>query len=508
MAYLLAYDVGTGGTKAALITPDGQVAGKAFEPYPTHYPRRLWAEQDPEDWWRAVGQTTQRVLQAAPARPGDILGLAFSTQMVNLIAVDRQAQPLARCISWLDGRAVEEAQLVMRKLGGPAIFAMLIGVALTGKDLLPKYLWLKRNSPDLYTRAAALVDASGYLLHQATGQLVYEWTSACVTGLFNMKSKAWDNSLMRLFRLDPDKFPPLVQSCERVGGLTRQAATHLGLAEGTPVFAGAGDAMAAAVGSGAVGEGEGHLCLGTSGFVGIVTSRRVTGRRGLVTLQSADRHKFLLLGEMETCGECLKWAARALYGSAPQPSTFAQMDADVAATAPGAGGLLFTPWMYGERSPVADEQVRAAFVNLGANHSREQLTRAIYEGTAFNLRWILDSMAELYGFRPGTLRVIGGGARGQPWVRIVADVTGRTLEIVPNPQDAGAVGAALIAAVGLEIYPSLEATKAVIPAGSAVAPDTAPQATYNDLYFAFKSLYPSLRPLYHRLNRPIETPEA
>ncbi len=508
MPYLLAYDVGTGGTKAALVSREGQVVAKAFAPYPTHYPRRLWAEQDPSDWWRAVAQTTRQVLDSAGVRPADVLGLAFSTQMVNLIPVDARGEPIARCISWLDGRAVEEAHQVMRKLGGATIFAMLVGVALTGKDLLPKYLWLRKNQPDLYRRASAFVDASGYVLCRATGSLAYEWTSACVTGLFNMKTKTWDTGLMRLFGLDPAKFPPLVQSCERVGGLTAAAAGQLGLLEGTPVFGGAGDAMSAAVGSGAVGEGEGHLCLGTSAFVGIVTRRRVTGRRGLVTLQSADRDKYLLLGEMETCGECLNWAARALYGSGPGAAVFAQMDEEVASTEPGAGGLLFMPWMYGERSPIADEQLRAGFVNLGANHTRPQLVRAIYEGTAFNLRWILDSMDELYHFRPGTLRLIGGGARGQPWVRIVADVTQRTLEVVPNPQDAGAIGAALIAAVGLGIYPSIEATRAVIPAGSVVQPTSPPPAIYRDLYPAFQRLYPALRPLYHRLNRPAEPEQA
>lgn len=508
MPYLLAYDVGTGGTKAALITGDGQVVAKAFAPYPTHYPRRLWAEQEPADWWRAVCETTQRALAEAGADPADVLGLAFSTQMVNLIPVDAEGQPLARCISWLDGRAVEEADRVMRRLGGPAVFAMLVGVALTGKDLLPKYLWLRKNLPDLYRRASAFVDASGYVLHRATGELVYEWTSACVTGLFNMKTKAWDTGLMRLFGLDPAKFPPLVQSCERVGGLTAEAAQQLGLLQGTPVFAGAGDAMSAAVGSGAVGEGEGHLCLGTSAFVGIVTRRRVTGRRGLVTLQSADRDKYLLLGEMETCGECLNWAARALYGLEPGPTAFGQMDAEVESCDPGAAGLLFTPWMYGERSPIADERLRAAFINLGANHTRPQLARAIYEGTAFNLRWILESMDELYHFRPATLRLIGGGARGQPWVRIVADVTGRTLEIIPNPQDAGAIGAALIAAVGLGLYSSIEATRSIVPVGRVVTPAEPVPAVYHELYTAFQRLYPALRPLYHRLNRPAEPVSA
>jgi xylulokinase len=333
---------------------------------------------------------------------------------------------------------------------------------------------------------------------------VYEWSVASVTGLFNLKTKVWDTPLIRFFGFDRSKFPDLVQSHERVGGLRREAAAALGLLEGTPVFGGAGDAMTAAVGSGAVCEGEGHLCLGTSGFVGILTSKRVTGKRGIATIHSADPHKLFLIAETETAGACLKWAAKELYGAEADSVTFQHMDSEVAGAAPGSGGLIFTPWMYGERCPVADESVRAAFINLGANHTRSQMTRAIYEGVAYNARWILESIADLYGFRPDPLRVIGGGARGLPWLQIIADVTGRTLESAPNPQEASAVGAALIAAVGLGIYPSLEATKPLVPAGHVVTPDPAPRATYDELYAAYRQVYRSLRGLYHTLNRPKE----
>ncbi len=501
MDYLLAHDVGTSGTKAALVTPDGHIVATAYQAYLTRYPRPLWAEQDPEDWWRAIANTTRQVMQASGASPGQILGLCFSTQMVNVIPLDEQARPLMKCISWLDGRAGEEAHIVMRKLGGPAIFAMIVGVALTGKDLLPKYLWLKRNEPELYAKAAALVDTSGYLLHCATGRLVYDWSTASVTGLFNLKTKVWDTSLMRLFGIDAKKFPELVQSHERVGGLTAKAAAQLELKEGTPVFGGAGDAMTAAVGSGATGEGDGHLCLGTSGFVCITTSKRLTGKRGIASIQSADPGKLLLVAETETAGACVKWAAKELYCADADSATFQRMDQDVAGAAPGAGGLIFRTCMYGERCPVADESLRAAFINLGSNHTRTQMARAIYEGVAYNVRWILENIAELYGFKPDPLRVIGGGARGLPWLQIVADVTGRTLESVPDPQEASAVGAALIAAVGLGLYPNIESVKSLVPAGHVVKPDPAPRATYDELYAAYRQVYRSLRGLYHTLNR-------
>lgn len=501
MQHILAYDVGTSGCKAALVSEGGQIIENTYEPYPTYYPQALYAEQNPVDWWRAVCVTTRRLLQIHPLPPGEIAGLAFSTQMVNLIPVDKEGTPLRPCISWLDGRAEEEAQQVMRRLGGKAVFAAVVGVAMTGKDLLPKYIWLKKHEPEIYQKASAFIDASGYLLAKATGRLVYEWTTASVTGLFDLKKKRWDTFLMHFFGLDEEKFPPLVMPHEKVGGLTASAASELGLIEGTPVFGGAGDAMTAAVGSGAVGEAEGHLCLGTSGFVGIVTSKRVTGKRGIPTIQSADPQKLLLIGESETVGECLKWAAREFFQRDPDGATFIYMDEIVNGVEVGAGRLLFTPWMYGERTPIPDERLRAAFINLGANHSYAHMLRAIYEGVGYNFRWILENIQELYGFRPDPLRVIGGGAKGLPWVQIVADISGRSLESVAEPQQTTALGAAFIAMVGLGMLNSVEEVKPLVPLTATVKPNPENKALYNELYEVFKNIYPSLKGIYHRLNR-------
>lgn len=501
MQHILAYDVGTSGCKAALVSEGGKIIENTYEPYPTYYPQALYAEQNPIDWWQAVCVTTKRLLQTHPLPAGEIAGLAFSTQMVNLIPVDKDGTPLRPCISWLDGRAEEEAQQVMRKLGGKAVFAAVVGVAITGKDLLPKYIWLKKHEPQIYQKASAFIDASGYLLAKATGRLVYEWTTASVTGLFDLKKKRWDTFLMHFFGLDEEKFPTLVMPHEKVGGLTATAAAELGLLEGTPVFGGAGDAMTAAVGSGAVGEAEGHLCLGTSGFVGIVTSKRVTGKKGIPTIQSADPQKLLLIGESETVGECLKWAAREFFQREPDGATFKRMDEIVNGVEPGAGGLLFTPWMYGERTPIADERLRAAFVNLGANHTYAHMLRAIYEGVGYNFRWILENIQELYGFRPDPLRVIGGGAKGLPWVQIVADISGRSLECVAEPQQTTALGAAFIAMVGLGLLNSVEAVKPLVPLTATVKPNPDNKALYDELYALFKDIYPSLKGIYHRLNR-------
>lgn len=502
MELVLAYDVGTSGTKAVLATTDGQVRATAFEAYPTTFPRPLWAEQEPEDWWRAIAATTQRVLQAAGTGPGQVAGIAFTTQLVNLIALDSTGAPLRRCISWLDGRAGNEARSIMRRLGGKGVFAAIAGAAITGKDVLPKMLWLKKHEPEVYRNAAALVDVGGYLLLRATGRLVAEWSVASVTGLFHLKRKTWDTTLMRLFGLDRAKFPELVRATDRVGGLTPSAASDLGLLVGTPVFAGAGDGMTAPVGAGAVGEGDGHLTLGTSGFVGVITGRRMTGKRGIVTLQSADPDRLLLIAEMETAAACLRWAVEQLYGMQPGSEGYGLMDREVLASPPGASNLLFTPWMYGERAPVADERLRASFVNLGANHTRGDMARAIYEGVAFNFRWLLESLEQLFGFRPNPLRVIGGGARSAPWVQILADITGRTMEVMPWPQEASAVGAGLLAAVGLGAHPSVDSLRNLLKPERVVVPTQSRPDEYEPAFATYKALYTALRPIHHRMNAP------
>ena len=501
MDYLLTHDVSSTGCKAAIVTIDGRLLNTAFESYPTYYPQPLWSEQDPEDWWQAISLSTKRVMEGSGIKADQIIGLAFSSTMTNIVVMDEQRKLLRPCIFWMDGRAGEEARYIMRRLGGEKIFTQIIGATASGKDLIPKYLWLKRNEPEIYDKGDVFLDASGYLLYRTTGEMVYEWSVASGLGLFNFKKKKIDSLLMRFFGLDAGKFPRLVRSIDKVGGLTQVAAAELGLLPGIPVFGGAGDPMIAAVGSGTVSEGDAYLNLGTSAFIGVLTRKQLTGRRGLATIQSADPDMLMLFGETSTAGASLEWALRELYGAEPDSDTLAKMDRDVEEAEPGAGGVIFTPWMFGERCPIPDESLRGAFINLSINRTRQQMARAIYEGVAYNLRWILDSIDELYGIKCETLRVLGGGAQGLPWLRIIADVTGRRLEVLPNPRERLAVGAALVAAIGLKIYPSFEALKSLVPVEVIIEPDSSHQDIYDRQYAAYRRIYPALRDLYHDLNR-------
>jgi len=499
---IVAHDVGTSGVKTVLADAGGRVVAKHVEPYPTCYPEVGWAEQDASDWWRAVCAGTRAVLAgrdgAAPAC------LTFSTQMLGVVPVDGAGTVLRRPIIWLDGRAGAEAVAIMRRFGGARLFERLAGATLSGKDGMPKLQWLRRHEPDTWDRMACFVDVGGYLLLRCTGHSAMEWTGASAFGL-DLKRKAWLSGIMRYAGIDVSKLPPLLRPNAVAGAAIPAAAADLGIPEGTPIVSGMGDAAAAAIGSGAIGDGEAHLYLGTSGWVVTITSGHPTGRHGVAVIQSGDPDRNLLIAEMETGGACLEWAANELFrareSGRPLGDAFAEMDAEAEAVAPGSDSLLFTPWMYGERVPVDDPLLRSSFINLGPEHRRGTLVRAILEGVAFNFRWILERLAQDFRLASPVLRVVGGGARSGVWMQIIADVTGRRLEVVEDPQDAGAVGAALAAGVALGMHPSFASLRATVRVSRSFDPRPENRATYDVMFRQYQAAYRQLRGLHHALNR-------
>jgi xylulokinase len=431
------------------------------------------------------------------------MAITHSTQMVGIVPMDPQGCVMRPAIIWLDSRACDEAEAMMRRFLGPRVFSLIAGAALTGKDGLPKLLWMKKHEPEIYNRMTCFMDVNGYLVFRCTGKQVFEWSCASAFAFDNAK-KDWLRGVIKYIGLDQGKFPELVRSTDQVGGLTAQAAQELGLLQGTPVFGGCGDGMAAAVGSGATDEGAGHIYLGTSGWVGVVTQRNLTGKEGVVILQSADPTSSLLFAEMETAGACLKWIADEFYKAEKAdpnvPNVYALMDERVETIPPGSNYLINTPWMYGERCPVGDTWVRSTFFNLSADHTREHLLRAVYEGVAYNLRWILEIVEKGFKFPLPVLRMIGGGAQGAPWMQIIADVTKRRVETVAQPLEAGAVGVALTAAIGLGEYPGFPELKQVVSVDRTFEPRPENSPVYDHLYRAYHRLYTSLHDLYHDVN--------
>jgi len=502
--YIVAHDVGTGGNKAVLVDTEGRVHGKCFEPYRTYYPNPGWGEQEPVDWWRAVSTTTRLLLESAGVSPGDVICITYAGQLLGIVPMDSKNGHLRRAIIWLDCRAGEQAERMMRKFLGPRVFALIAGTVVGGKDGVPKLLWLKSEEPDTYKKMCCFLDVTGYLLYRSTGNMVMEWTGASVFGL-NLKKKTWLEGIFRYVGLDTHKLPSLVRSIDKVGELTREAADECGLLQGTPVIAGAGDAPSAAVGAGAVGEGEGHVYLGTSGWVGVVTERTPRGKCGAATIQSADPNKAFLFAETEAAGGCIQWIADQFYKAEKNnpniPNVYALMDDEITRIPPGSNYLLFTPWIYGERAPIDDCYVRATFLNLSAEHTREDMLRAIYEGVAYNIRWIVEIVEKEFKFPLPCLRVIGGGAKGKPWMQILADITHRKIETVCEPQEAGAVGAALVAAVGMGIYPDFESLRKVVKVDSVHEPQPGNAEIYDSLFQCYQDVYRNLRGFYRKLNK-------
>lgn len=484
--YFVGHDLGTSGNKAVLVDAEGNVRASAVGSYPLHRPRPGWAEQSPDEWWSAVVETTRSVVARADVDPKDIAGLGFAGQMLALVALDGEGRPTRPAVSWLDARAEEQARRITRRFGGERILHLLAGASPTGKDLVAKLAWIEQHEPEVFRRTQAFTDATGYLVARSTGELVIDPTAAGCTGMLDTESRSWNRLLSRLISFPLSKMPRLVASTDVAGPLGARAASELGLRRGTPVVMGMADIPAAAVGSGAVLPGQGHVYLGTSSWIGIRTEgAKNAPKTGIASVPSADRRGHLLIGESETAGACRDWLTQRMNLGDDE------LESGVLGTPPGADGLLFLPWMYGERSPVPDAALRGGFVGLSLEHERAHLGRALYEGIALNLRWILEECA-LLGEACPTLRAIGGGTRSEAWSQILADVLERPIERVAEPRLAGAIGAALVAAVGTGALDSVAAIGPRVRVDRVFLPRREHREVYARSYAAFRSLQPAL----------------
>ena len=501
--FVLAYDVGTSSTKTILLDIREGILSSSEAAYPFRYPNPGWVEQNPEDYWNAVCQTTRDVLSQTNASPHEIIGLAFSTQAMGIIAMDPGGRVLHPNITWVDARAQEEAKWLMNRFLGRKIFKKIVGIEVTGKDVIPKLIWLKNKRPQLFGEASHIVDVNGYMKFKATGKMAFEWSGAC-SYAFNLKKKDWEYPLFRFAGIDTKKFPSPLRSIDVVGGLTKSAARELRLVEGTPVYGGCDDTQSAAIGTGAADEGEAHIYLGTSAWVGVTTSRVHRFRNGSVCLQSADPGKNLVVGITESAGNNLEWFIQTFFSEErkhlPSSDLYKLLDAESAGTPPGADHLIFTPWLLGERCPVATTTTRGTIFNLGLEHTRGHLVRAIGEGVGYNLKWIIHNMRKDFKFPFNTLRITGGGSQNDQWMQAFADILQLPLETTNLPKMAGSVGAAMCVLVGSGILSGFSEVKRYVKRARLYQPDEKNKSLYDDLYLQYKSLYFSLRKNYRMAN--------
>jgi xylulokinase len=386
---------------------------------------------------------------------------------------------------------------------GRRVFKSLVGIEMTGKDVIPKLLWLKKKEKDIYSKAHRILDVNGYLKYKATGEMVAEWSGAC-SYAFNLKKKDWERIFFRLVGIDLNKLPRLVRSVDVVGGLTEKAAEAMGLEAGIPVFGGCDDTMSAAVGTGAVGEGEAHIYLGTSAWVGVSTVKAPKFKNGAVCLQSADPAKNLIVGITESAGANLEWMIERFYQKEKEqlgiPGIYELLDEEASAVPAGSDHLIITPWLLGERCPVSTTTTRGTVFNLGLEHKRGHFVRALAEGIAYNLRWIIENYEQDFGFRISELKITGGGSRNRHWMQIFADVTRRVIHTTNQPKMAGAIGAAMCAFVGAGVYKGFESVKNMISVTDSFTPREEHEAIYRQLFERYKDLYGSLKEVYIKAN--------
>jgi len=501
--YVIAHDVGTSSVKSTLVSDLGEIIARATCPYGFRYPKPGWVEQDPEDYWEGVVKNSKEVMANGDAASESLTGIVFSTQAMGIIPLDRNDRPLRDNITWVDGRAEEQARKLMNLLGGRKVFEKLIGVEITGKDVIPKLMWLKKYEPDIFERAATILDVNGYLKFRATGRKVFEWSGACSYG-FNLKKKDWERMVFRAAGIDLKKLPPLVRSTDLVGTLAPEAARQMDLPESVPVFGGCDDTQSAAIGSGSTREGDAHIYLGTSAWAGITTARNLKHKNGAVVLQSADAGMNLLVGITESAGSNMDWMIEKFYryekNDPAISDIFAFIDRETEGIPPGANHLIITPWLLGERCPVSTTTTRGTVFNLGLEHTRGHFVRALLEGVAYNLRWIFENYRRDFGFNPAKIRAIGGGSVNEKWMQDIANITGKAVETIGQPTMAGALGAAACVFVGSGLFRDFNDINRFIQVRHSYSPDPSLAGLYGELFTSYKNVYSGLKKAYIQAN--------
>lgn len=500
--YILSHDIGTSSDKAVLVDFKGNVCATSKAEYPTYYPAPGWVEQAPSDYWNAVAKTSSDIVAKTGIEPSEIKGIVFSTQAQGVIPVKRDGTVLYNNITWVDGRAQKQADSIMKKLGGKGIFTLAAGTPIMGKDCIAKIVWLKEERPEIYKETELILDVNGYLKYRCTGKMVTELSGASSYGL-DLKKKDW-LSVIHLTGVDMEKLPKLVASTDYVGGLTPVAAMEMGLKEGTPVFGGCDDVQAAAVGSGQCCDGDVHIYLGTSAWVAATSKTCDKFKHGAAAIQSADRKMNLIAGITESAGANIQWVCDQFFAREKEEygeGIFDYMNKIVEKVPPGCDHLICTPWMLGERCPVSSTTTRATLFNMTMVHTREHILRAVYEGIGYNLRWILENYKRDYGFECDKFRIIGGGALDDIWMQIISDITGKTFSIVKDPRNAGAVGAAIVALIGLGEIGGFAEAKDFVQIEKEYSPNKANKEIYDKLFADYKEVYESLKDAYKKANR-------
>lgn len=496
MAGFIGIDIGTSGTRALMVNPQGRVLAEAVSEYPLSHPRPLWSEQDPEDWWQAVVKTVRSVVRQSELRPGSIRAIGLSGQMHGAVFLDRAARVIRPAILWNDQRTAAECAEIEELAGGrKKLISLVANPALTGFTA-PKILWLRKNEPRNFDRTVQILLPKDEIRRRLTGELATDVSDASGTLLLDVKNRTWSRPLLRKLDLPETLFPAAFESEDVTGTLLPEVATQLGLTPECMVVGGAGDCAAAAIGTGVVRPGILNSSIGTSSVVFAHSNEyRLDPSGRLHTFCHAVRGKWHQMGVVLTGGGAMQWfrnqLCREMQPSGGKP-VYAALDAEAAAVPPGCEGLFFLPYLAGERTPHADPHARGCWIGLTLAHTRGHLVRSIMEGVTMAMR---DTVEIIRGLEVPVreVRATGGGASSPLWLQMQADLFGCRIQTIQASQGP-ALGVALLAATGAGEFSSIgEATDAVIETAAAAKPSPGAHRASEPRYRQFQKLYRSLK---------------
>lgn len=484
----LGIDVGTGGSRAVVIDEKGSVAASASEEHaPFASPQTGWAEQSPDDWWRASLTAVQRVLKQVKAEEIGAVGL--TGQMHGSVLLDGDDRPLRPALLWCDQRTAEQCAAIAEKIGAENLIKLVSNPAVTGFTL-PKLLWVRENEPEIWSKVKAVLLPKDYVRFRLSGDKASDVTDSSGMLLFDVANRRWSGRMLDAFGIERDLLPRVYESIEITGAVSERAAAETGLKAGTLIVAGAGDNAAGAIGMGLSRAGTVGATIGTSGVVFGVTDEPKLDLKGRIhTMCHAVPGRWHNAGVTLAAGLSLKWFREQMGGG----KSFDELTEEAGKAPAGASGAIWLPYLMGERTPHMDAAARAAFVGLTASHTRGALTRAVMEGVAFSLRDSLEIFRET-GAPVEKIRLGGGGARSRLWRQIQADVYGLPVEILEADEGA-AFGAAVLAGVGAGVWASVdEACEKTVRVTQRVEPDKISSEILNRSYEAYRLLYNALRP--------------
>ena len=488
--YILAHDLGTSGNKATLYGFDGRLKAFSAVPYGTAYPAPNSVEQRPSDWWDAVCVSTRALLDGNGIDPGGIACVTFSGQMMGCVLVGGGGEVLRDALIWADSRASAQEAFLRERIE-PADFYRITGHRPAAFYSLAKLMWVRDNEPEVYKKAYKMLQPKDYIISRLTGEFVTDYSDACGANLFDIRKKVWSREIIDAAGIRAGLLPALRPSSDIAGGVTREAAAVTGLLEGTPVVIGGGDGSCAAAGAGAVSEGDAYIVIGSSSWIANV-SRQPVFDADMLTFNwvSLDPEIYTPCGTMQAAGYSLSWLRDVMGGM-----EYEEIEKMAEMSPPGAGNVIFMPYLLGERSPRWNAAAKGVFAGLSMTSAKSDMCRAVMEGVGYNLKVILEIISRENP--TDAVTAIGGGAKSGLWLQILADIWQKPIKVPLYLEEATSMGAAICAGKAVGAFSGFDVIREFNPPVKTINPNAGNAGIYQKLYRLFNRLYDALEDCFN-----------